>query len=422
VFVRSRGGSCLATVLILVAGIVTGCGTGLTPGGEGRRTTLSLSTLGLDSEDTHFESQPNDSFETAEQATLSTASRAIRGSISNENDVDVYDLGPMQPGDRVLVEMTAVDSLDGALALFDERGASLLVNDHRNVYLGRREPFVDVVLRRGQSACFVAVSSTPGFNSMGDYGLLAWKQPRSEEPLPRPDAVVLDFDGGSNVRVGSRGPLEVPRFDASAIDARYAGRTAEMIAVIVDQVRSDYLGYDLAIYSTGEGDGPPESASRIYFGTFDAALLGVAEGVDEFNATTAQRAIVFTDTFEAFLKLDPSVEEMGQAIANVASHEIGHLLGLVHTADREGIMDVTASLNDLLLDQSFRRSPLYSAVFPLGDQDAIQMLLDTLGGDPFLAIFKLVDDATRSRALTLPPTGPPARNGLTLSTCGLDEP
>ena len=50
------------------------------------------------------------------------------------------------------------------------------------------------------------------------------------------------------------------------------------------------------------------------------------------------------DTFEAFDPLRPSVAAMSQAIANVACHEIGHLLGLVHTQSPNDIMDVTASL------------------------------------------------------------------------------
>ena len=64
-------------------------------------------------------------------------------------------------------------SLDGVIAAFDEAGTALLVNDHRNVYLGLVEPFVDVVVRRESSAFFVAVSATPGYASSGDYVLIA---------------------------------------------------------------------------------------------------------------------------------------------------------------------------------------------------------------------------------------------------------
>jgi hypothetical protein len=161
--------------------------------------------------------------------------------------------------------------------------------------------------------------------------------------------------------------------------------------------------------------------SRVFFGTFDAALLGVAEGVDEFNSESSQEAIIFTDTFAAFNDLRPSVGEMGQAVANVTSHEIGHLLGLIHTTDEVGIMDVTGSLRDLLGDQTFRRSPIYSAVFPIGAQDAVQSLMASVGGDPLMQFMKYVTyDAPRSD-LDRVPTGPPARSQLLFSGCGLDN-
>jgi hypothetical protein len=159
--------------------------------------------------------------------------------------------------------------------------------------------------------------------------------------------------------------------------------------------------------------------TRIFFGTYDDALLGVAEGVDEFNATTAQEAMVFTDTFAAFMPLDPPVEDMAQAIANVASHEIGHLMGLVHTSDPLGIMDVTASLYQLLGDQRFNDSAIYAAVFPLGNQNAVTYLLNTVGGDFRLALSK----AWRPRPETLRIRDEvgmdPVRTSWRLSTCCL---
>ena len=88
-------------------------------------------------------------------------SRLIHGSITGASDVDVYDLGAVMPGDRIIVEMTTEGSLDGAVALFDESGAALLVNDHRNIYLGRSQPYVDVVSRTPGDSCYVAASATP---------------------------------------------------------------------------------------------------------------------------------------------------------------------------------------------------------------------------------------------------------------------
>jgi hypothetical protein len=399
--------------------ILGGCGVAVGPdGNDERRPTLNLSTVGLDSESTYFETDTNDLFDAAEFVEATEEPRVIRGEISGADDVDVYDLGPVVPGDRIIVEMTPADSLDAAIALFDEQGTALLVNDHRNAYLGRVEPFVDVVIMHESSACYVAVSATPGYASSGDYALIASKEYPTDLPDPRPDTVLLVFDGGEGVRIGSRPAVDVPVFDAANIDPVYAGDTELMAAEIVKHVRRDYAGMDLTILSTAEGDVFEPGMTRIFFGTFDPALLGVAENVDEFNAEKGQNAIVFTDTFAAFIRLEPSVQEMAQAIANVSSHEIGHLFGLVHTDDPAALMDVTASLSELTLDQEFSRSPLYAAVFPLGYQDDVQYLFDVLGGDPAARPAKRRDAALHAVGPS-PDAGPPARTGLCLSSCCL---
>ncbi len=402
--------------------LVTGCGTAFGPGGGGEsRPTLDLSTLGLDSDSTYYETDSNDLLELAEPVEITEEPRVIRGRISAGDDVDVYNLGPVQPGERVLVSMTAEDTLDGAIAQFDGAGSALLVNDHRNVYLGRAEPYIDVVIQRASNACFVAISATPGFDASGDYALVASKEDTNKLPELRPDAVLLIFDGGSRVSVGSRPPVDVPVFSAADISDSYAGQTASMTARIVAGVREDFAGYDVLIYSTSEGASPNDGMTRVYLGAFDLALLGVAEGVDEFNAVSGQRAIVFTDTFEAFMPLQPSVAEMAQTIANVASHEIGHLLGLVHTADPGGVMDVTASLRELLEDQQFNVSPIHAAVFPLGRQDAVRSLLDSVGGDEQLLLSRVAPEDPSVLRARIDSGETPARAGLYLSSCGLDE-
>ena len=42
-------------------------------------------------------------------------------------------------------------------------------------------------------------------------------------------------------------------------------------------------------------------------------------------------------------------------------------------------MDVTATASQLLVDQQFNRSSLIDSVFPLGSQDAVALLLVTVG-------------------------------------------
>ena len=387
--------------------------------GDGSSPTTLFSALNLDNVPTYYETDANNSLELAESVSVSEGPQAISGSIS-VGDVDVYDLGPVEPGDRIIVNVTAGAALDGAVALFDDAGAALLVSDHRNVYLGRYGPFIDVIIRRPSPSCFLALSSTPGYDSAGDYVLTAMDEYPKPIPAPREDVILLDFEGGTNVRIGTRSAIAVPAFDAAEISYDYYGASDEMVAQIVAHVREDFAAYDVAILSTSEGAEYNAAMSRVYFGTYDEALLGVAEAVDEYNATSGQEAIVFTNTFAAFMPLEPSVSEMAQAVANVASHEIGHLLGLFHTDNHVDLMDVTASLNELLLDQEFAMSPIYAAVFPLGSQDSVQSLLDAVGGDEALARQKSVG-RDRTRLKMSDRTLPPARTSSLFSSCGLHK-
>lgn len=410
----------LGCALLASGWLFGGCGDfSALMGTDGRRNTLGLATLS--STPTFQESADNNLFERADLISVGGDPQIIAGSISTVGDVDVYDLGPAQVGDRIIVRMTADASLNAAIALFDDTGTSVLINDHRNVYLGVREPFIDYVFRRPMQSCYVAVSATPGYPSFGDYVLSASRFANVTPSPHRPDTVLLVFAGAEAVTIGTRAPIDVPAFNAADIDAVYRNQTERMIRGIVSHVRQDFVGLNVTVYSTSEGTVFDGEMTRVFFGAFDPGLLGVAEGVDEFNATRAQNAIVFTNTFQVFSQLNPSVEQVAQAIANVASHEIGHLLGLVHTADPECIMDVTASLNQLLIDQHFRRGAIYSMVFPIGFQDSVRYLLDAIGGNPEVArLNSALKELERPRLRSVD-FGPPARGHGIFSSCGLEE-
>jgi len=409
-------------VALLSASLVTGCGVVPAPDGGTPSTIEPFSGLDLDGDPNHDEIGRNGAFAIAEPVDL-VADEPFRvsGRISDAADVDVFDIGPVLEGDRIVAEVFAAAGLEGAIAIFDGNAESLLVNDSRNVYLGRIEPYVDVVLRRPSDHCYLAVSATPGSDSFGDYELVLFRAPGQQTLPRRPQVALLNFDGVDQLRLGTRTPVAVPPFDAASLSSRYAGQTEAMEAFIVAAVRQDYLGMNVVILSTSEGEVDDGTMTRINFGTYDPALLGVAEGVDEFNERAVQDAIVFTDTFTVFERLSPGVSEMAQALANVASHELGHLLGLVHTSDVRDIMDVTAGLGELLADQQFATAPLEQQVFPLGHQNSPQYLYDVVGGDLDLinqvaAIHKAA--VVRARSIDVLEARR-QRRGLVFGSCGL---
>jgi len=379
-----------------------------------------FSTLGLGSHLVSDESEGNDSFSAASVLELSFDELAsVGGTIDWAGDIDVFDLGPVLAGDRLSLDVFGDGRLDPVAALFDADAHLIYLNDDRSFFSGLVDPHIDVVLRRNTERCYLAVASTPGGSTQGRYRLEATLTPDIDFPPPVPQAVLLNFDGASDIEFAGRAPVDIPLFQAGSISSSLAGRTEPLVDLILDAVRDDFVGLDVDVYSSRDEWPPDADMTVIHFGAYDSKLLGVAENIDEFNERPVQEAIIFTDTFAVFNVLDPSVEEYAQALANVASHEIGHLLGLVHTADATGLMDITASLRQLMRDQLFSVSPLESLTMPLGFQDAPATLVDSVGGD--LQTLR-ARSAEHSRAAKTwghehADDGPVARASALLSSC-----
>jgi hypothetical protein len=342
----------------------------------------SLATLGLGASAPFSSDGGNESFAEATGLALeSDGSSAIRAEIAFAEDVDVYDIGPVLGGDRITLDVAATGGLDAVAAVFDENAGLFYLNDDRDFFARLVDPRLDFIVPRDVKRLYVVVASSPSLKSSGDYVMAVNVDAGVEVVTLNAQRVLLNFDGAPSVGFGGRPSVRIPNFDAGDMAESLRGRTDELIDMVMAEIRRDYAGLNVEIFSSRDGDAPAGDVSTVHFGSFDRALLGVAENIDEFNEKTVQDAIIFTDTFDVFAVLDPSIEEYAQALANVTSHEIGHLLGLVHTRDALGIMDISASLRGLMRDQSFSRSPLDAATFPVGFQDAPRTLIDSVGGE-----------------------------------------
>ncbi len=329
--------------------------------------------------------EPNDSFDQAVTLDSLGSTRLIfEGKIDRANDIDVFELGPCQSGTRITVDFEhRSDTLRPVVALFDADDSLF----ERRVY-----PFttggldvtalIDQTIRRGSDAYRVAIAGIDGDVTLGAYRMVVTIERTGTAPPPQSQAVLLGFEGGV-LDPPILGVTEVEPFNAAAIGDAYAGQDETLKRAIVDAIRDDLAGLDVLIFTTDEPiPFGVEEYTTILLGSFNHTALGAADGVDPFNQDPCDDGVIFTESFSpSTFGLVPKIEDLGLAIGQVSSHEIGHLLGLRHVTDAAALMDEQSPSAALLIEQAFKQAVLSQSVFPIGWQDAPALLLDTVGVD-----------------------------------------
>ncbi|MCP4251403.1 MAG: hypothetical protein GY778_30575 [bacterium] len=325
------------------------------------------------------EAEPNDTFEGADAAEFDEGdTMEIEGSIDAGGDIDVYDLGALAAGDRLTVEVQRTGGFfDAALAVFDEDGDVFAIGDDAS-----EESAVeaDQVIRHDSEHYYLAISHGTVLTAPGDYTIDVRVSRGLEPPAPAGQIVYLDFEGGT-VEDPLLGTVELPPFDAADVNPDYADDTGQVQTAILETILENFADYDLTVL-TSSADARPEedSFATVYFGGFNRSDFGVSEGVDAYNSNPSDTAIVYTDSFTPDAFSEPiSAEELGTAIGNVTSRQIGHLVGLYAVDHPPAVMGQDPSGDTLLQDQAFSAADLAADVFPLGAQDAPALLLEILG-------------------------------------------
>lgn len=321
--------------------------------------------------------QIGNSFGSAPILPLDASGKASFSSAITGAKVDIVDLGPVAPGDRIIVTVkpSAGSMLDPVAALFDASEELFALNDDVNFDQGQIDSAIDDIVRTASSKMYFAIIKFPLGNQEGAYDATVEIQRGQAIPAPQSQILYLNFAGGS-VTIPSEGTINVGAFDAADIDATYAGQTAVIKTAIVNTVRNRFVGTSLQVVTSDEvpPPGPPGCFSTVLFGGFSGTKFGVAQSVDQSNRDRCDDAIVFTERFNEPFASDPTPEGMGLAIGHVAAHEAGHLLGLNHVADVTDLMDTTGSASTLLVTQIFKTSQLAGSVFPIGVQNGPAML------------------------------------------------
>jgi hypothetical protein len=341
-----------ALSLLLLAGCISGS-PGIVDGNVNPDPTLAAGK--------RISGEPNDSFSDPLDLILNSSGIGyIQGTVATTSDVDVYDMGAVEPGDRIRVDLAGAGGLDAAIAIFDDQGRLFVENDDRDFLANQLNPFVNEQVRHAGTKYYLAVASAPLAPTTGSY--------------------TATLTGGSVTIPGDR-TYTVGVFNTADIDPAYAGMTNQVRVAIVNTVKSNYEGLDLQLYTTS-GTAPPAGTpfSTVLFGGESFNAYGVSQAVDEYNANPTDASIIFTDTFRpSYFGRVLTADELGRAIGNVASHEMGHLLGLNHVDNVTDIMDTTGGAITFLLDQMFKLSPLDDTIWPFGYQDGLLLLTEILG-------------------------------------------
>lgn len=329
----------------------------------------------------------NFSFAAATAIALENDQRLFSGEVSAEGDVDLYRIAsPINPGDAITIEIDrSTGNLDPIAALFDAQERLVAYNDDRAAgdlsgNGGNLNPRIEIVLPGDEvKELVIGVAQFPGSGSSGEYVVSVNVQRGVGVPVPRGQIVYLDYRGGNSVSVPNVGRFDLPPFDAAQLGPSFDGQTTTIKNQIESVVRERYSPYNLLVLNSDEATEPAAPHSTVYFGGFNERAFAIAEDIDTFNENLTDKAIIFTRSFDDAFSTPPSTEQMATAIGNTVAHEIGHLLGLVHTADCDDLMDATCGNNRILTKQIFRAAGLDPFVFPVGTQDAALLLEWALG-------------------------------------------
>lgn len=348
----------------------------------------------------------NNLFDAAQTALLlEDGEISVNGTVDGQNDVDIYALGPAAAGDRITIDVIGANGLNTVAALFDDNKNIIDANDDRSYYAGQLDPYISRVIRRDMSTLYVGVavprgryfSSNDGRYDNGTYTLRAFRQTNRPVAEARQQVVYLNFAGGANVQIALQ-PYELMRaFSADAISQRFEGQTSAMADMIVERMRADFADYNVVLVDGRSAPLPDGAVTQLFFGNYNQAFLGLSDNVDTDNTVLDQKGIIYTEDFQLFESLQPTMEEVAQAIANTGSHELGHLLGLEHGGDPFDIMSTAATARQILEnDAYFMQSALDEGVFPAGWQDGSALLMQNTGKNPAIAAARILQDAPQA--------------------------
>jgi hypothetical protein len=327
----------------------------------------------------NLDTSNNGNFSSADTVPLTdAASYEFAGSISPATDLDFYNIGAINKGDRIYVDVQAANpqKLDLVAAIFSSQEYLEYYSDDRSD--NDLNPLIDFVLRGDTGPYYLGITQYFNNSATGNYTVTAQVTPDVGVPPPHEQIVYLDWAGGQDITIPNVGTYDLSPFNAADLGP-YDGRTEEMKDAVQQIIEDRYAGYDLTVLNSDDDPVPTEPHSTVYFGGFDQYAFAISQQIDPYNSDPSDDTIVFTESYDVAFQQHPTFEQMTQAVGNTVAHELGHLLGLVHTADCKSLMDTSCGNESILVPQQFLVALLDRSVFPVGLQNAPELLDWILG-------------------------------------------
>ncbi|MCH8054089.1 MAG: hypothetical protein IH895_08525, partial [Planctomycetes bacterium] len=245
--------SLLVTALPLV-----GCSSGLLVGDQGSAPASD------DADDSFGEPRPTE----LEPGGVTSFS----GELLDAGEVDVWDLGPVETGTRLEVELQGFGA-NFSIGLFDQDYLVRMISHDR---YNSKDPRAILHVAQRVEGMLLVVASDPFEASTGPYTVQVTQSTDADVILPGTQTVVLNFSGGSFVSIGSVTIPQVTPFDAADLHPDWSEFTTPMKDIVMDSMRRVYDGLDVEFYFSDDPQAPRGGVTTVYSGAEDSNNVGLA--------------------------------------------------------------------------------------------------------------------------------------------------